>query len=195
MTGMNARTAARRARFAALALAASLAAAPAGAQAPTADPATGLPLAEGTRVRVRATNVNRGRRIEGSVFHLIVDTVVVDTAPEWRTHRIFGASTIPLDSLRRVPVPVRDIQELQVGMGPSRFVSVRRNVIRGAIVGALVGGLANTPQRNPSLRDVEEGAAVGLPIGAGLGFLWGIAFPSDRWRTIPLPSRPVAPAR
>ena len=188
MKGMNAGAAAA-ARAAVLLLAAAVAAGDARAQAPRADTAAGLPLAEGTRVRIRAASVNRGRRIEGSVLRRALDTVVVDTAPDWRTHRFFGGSTIPLDSLRRVPVPVDSIRELQVGIGRSRFTSARRGLVRGAIIGGVIGALANTPQRNPSLRDMGEGFTVGLPIGAGVGLLYGVLFPGDRWRTVPLGPR------
>lgn len=185
MKGTNVGTAVA-ARAAALLLAGAVAAVDASAQVPRTSDTASLPLAEGTRVRIRAASVNRGRRIEGEVLRRLVDTVVIDTAPDWRTHRFFGGSTIPLDSLRRVLVPVDSIRELQVGVGRSRFTSARRNVIRGAIIGGIIGGMANLPQRNPSLRDLGEGASIGLPVGAVIGLVYGVLLPGDRWRTVPL---------
>jgi hypothetical protein len=182
--GTPARIAALAAR---LALAAALVAPAARAQE-AGPPANTLPLVEGTRVRIRAPAVYLGRRIEGSVLRLLVDTVVVDTAPEWRTHRFFGGSTIPLDSLRRVRVHVDSIRQLQVSTGRSRLAGATRWVIRGAVIGALIGGIANTPQRNPTMRDVGDGIIIGAPVGAAIGLVYGLFNPGDLWRTVSLPA-------
>lgn len=147
-----------------------------------------LPLEEGTRVRIQAPSVNLGRRIEGSVLRLVLDTVVVDTAPDWRTHRFFGGSTIPLDSLRRIRVHVDSIRRLQVSTERSRLTSTARWFVRGAIFGALIGGISSTPQRNPTIRDIGDGALIGAPVGAGIGLLYGLFNPGDRWRDVRLPA-------
>lgn len=170
-----------------LLVAAALGAPTARAQQPAARADT-LPLDEGTRVRVRASSVALGRRVEGSVLRLVLDTVVVDTAPEWRTHRFFGGSTIPLDSLRRVRFHVDSIRELEVSTGRSRIAGATRWIVRGAVLGALVGGFANMPQRNPNIRDIGEGVAVGAPVGAGIGLIYGMFNPGNLWRSVRLPA-------
>lgn len=89
------------------------------------------------------------------------------------------------------PVPIRQgvIRRLDRSLGvPSRPESAVRGAIGGAFWGAIFLGLVQAVDDGSTVadqgfwEDVGEGAA----FGAGIGFVLGTIFPTERWRRIRL---------
>jgi hypothetical protein len=143
---------------------------------------------QGARVRVVARSV-APRRFEGSVQAVFRDTVVIDTAPSSTVRGLFSVSTVPVDSRRRVIVPVSAIQSAEVSIGRSRAVGMRQWALRLGLIGAVVVGVGSSPELNPSLSDMGRGAGIGLASGVALGALIGYLNPVEKWRRLPVPQR------
>lgn len=200
----------RRARRAMLATLAPLAAAlplVAGAQAPTAPrpaapaptaptPAAQAPdsttpldarLATGTRVRI-ALSSYRGARVEGTIDSVLPRAFVVDTA-EQRQFLIFSPGPPLIDRYRIMRVGFDEIEQVEVSTGSSRWRGALRWGLVAAALGAGINALSNSPERNPTSRDMlgaaTEGAIIGGVLGGGFGYLQG----RERWRTVAAPGR------
>ena len=141
----------------------------------------------GQRIRIIAPSHGRDRII-GVLDSLRDSAVVVDTAQRERRW-FFDPGPILTDSYRRVSIPLRDIRSLEVSRGRSRTKGALRGGVVGGLLGALTWGFANTPQFNPGWKDFKNGLgpglAIGAPLGATFGYLWG----REKWRTVPLPFR------
>ena len=90
----------------------------------------------GARVRLAAP-WSPTRRIVGTVQQTHADTVVVDTADVFAEHRLFNPVPVLVDGIRRVAVPITEVQRVEVSMGRSRWMGA----LKGAALGALIGGL------------------------------------------------------
>jgi hypothetical protein len=145
---------------------------PLAAQFPTA-------IAVGSRVRV-----------------VVADSVRQQWAPstQWLRGEVAGLSRDTL-YLRmpntEAPVPIRQsvIRRLDRSLGvPSRPESALRGAIGGAFWGAIFLGLVQGVDDGSGVadqgfwEDIGEGAA----FGAGIGFVLGTIFPTERWRRIRL---------
>jgi hypothetical protein len=87
-----------------------------------------------------------------------------------------------------VAIPRKMIRRLDRSLGvPSRPVSAIQGAVGGAVVGALYGLLARSLKAEDWRdRSVGDAAAVGAGPGAGIGFVLGALFPTERWRRIQL---------
>jgi hypothetical protein len=136
-----------------------------------------LPIAPGTRVRVRAANLVAP--LVANFLQMRGDTAVFieDAAGKgvWSLH-------------------VSDIARLERSDGEQR--ANKPYIIRGAAAGAavgLVGGLLVASSLEPSDSDKKysRGAsgAAGAVVGAVIGGLIGSRFGAERWTNVPLPRR------
>ena len=88
------------------------------------------------------------------------------------------------------PIPVRlgAIKRIDRSLGvPGRAESA----LRGAAAWAFLGGLTfavlrSADDRDRTWRHFGDDLAEGAAIGAGIGFVLGAVFPSERWRRVPL---------
>lgn len=67
---------------------------------------------------------------------------------------------------------------------PSRPVSGLRQAFGAAAIGALYAGLTYGLDENRSATNRREAIALGAGFGAGVGFLHGLIFPTERWRRV-----------
>jgi hypothetical protein len=88
------------------------------------------------------------------------------------------------------PVPIRHgvIRRLDRSLGtPSRPESALRGAIAGAFWGAIFLGLVQAADdRQQSSEAFWEDIGEGAAYGAGIGFVMGTIFPTERWRRIRL---------
>jgi hypothetical protein len=167
------------------AAAATVALSPAGAQ----EGNTEAPYEIGQRIRVTAPAHGR-EPIVGVVDSLRESAIVLDTA--YREKRwFFDTGPILIDKYRYISIPFDDIRTLEISRGRSRAKGAFRGAVIGGIVGALTYGFGATPQLNPGWSDFRKGVgpglAIGAPVGAVLGYLWG----REKWRPVSGPYRPV----
>jgi hypothetical protein len=122
----------------------------------------------GTRVRVIVPDTLRQewgppvQLLRGDVAAITRDTLVL------QLHATSSPLSIPRSSIRR----------LERSLGVNRFESA----LRGALFGAITVGLAHLVDDDPSWREFGDGAAVGAPVGFVLGVIW----PTERWRRVRL---------
>jgi hypothetical protein len=188
--------AARRgaARTAALVLAAAAVAAPAGRAAAQERDTTAAArpaalqdprLVPGTRIRVTLRNL-RDARFTGRIDSVLAQAFVLDTADRRSVLFIAPAPEL-LPPFRQARIRYDDIERLEISRGASRT----RGAVIGGLIGAAAGGLLtslnDTPQLNPSGRDVGRAAVGGVIVGGLLGGLVGAWIARERWATLPWP--------
>ncbi len=85
-----------------------------------------------------------------------------------------------------VAIPHKMIRRLDRSLGvPSRPASAIQGAVGGAVIGALYGLLFRSARAEDWRdRSVSEAAALGAGTGAGIGFVLGAIFPTERWRRI-----------
>lgn len=138
------------------------------AEAPAQEPPAASPVTVGTKVRIRAPSVAKGR-VEGMVLEIDEKSLLIGVSKD------------------RVPlrVPRQAITQLDVNAGQ------RGRVLKGMIIGAGVGAasftalLASTdlgPDSGDYAGAVGIGAVGGGILGAGIGAL----IKTDRWSPVPL---------
>jgi hypothetical protein len=157
------------------ALATALASAPLGGQLAAQFPTD---VAVGTRLRValpdslRQAWAPREQWLRGEVAALAVDTLYL---------RVPGTEA---------PVVIRraSIKRLDRSLGvPSRPASAIQGAVGMGIVGALYGVvLKSVGAEDWRHRSLGESTALGAGMGAGVGFVLGALFPTERWRRIRL---------
>jgi hypothetical protein len=135
-------------------------------------------VAVGTRVRVvlpdslRQTWGPREQWLRGEVTALTADTLYV---------RLQGAAA---------PVPIRRtaIKRIDRSLGvPSRPESAVRGAVGWAFWGAIYLATARkVADDDRTWRRFGDDLAEGAAIGAGVGFVLGAIFPSERWRRVRL---------
>ena len=136
----------------------------------------------GTRVRAWVPEEHRqqdasvrGQRLRGTVESIAGDTLRI---------------SIP-GTTSAVAVPRSSLARLDVSRGePSRVRSALSHMVDHALLGAAIGLLVtNSPGRSssPDTRDYLEALGIGAAWGAGSGVAYGLTFPSEQWRRIPLP--------
>ena len=154
------------------------------AQAPTA------PLdafAKGARIRFTSP-WNASRRIVGTVADARADSVVVDTADVFAQRRLFNPAPVVVDKFRRITLPIRNVDSVEVSMGRSRVVGMLRGGALGSVVGGAWAGLASmNGQSRPSFSQFARGFASGAVLGAGFGIPLGYVYRVERWRLVTRP--------
>jgi hypothetical protein len=134
-------------------------------------------VAVGTRLRVALPDSlrqtwPREQWVRGHVAALAVDTLYL---------RLPGTES---------PVAIRRsaIKRLDRSLGvPTPVESAFRGAVAWAFVGALYGVLLRTVDAEDWRdRSLGESAALGAGMGAGVGFVLGALFPSERWRRVRL---------
>lgn len=145
-------------------------------------------LAPGTRVRVTVPDTQR----------------FVGTVAQWRGDTLF-VSTGSGPEARVLALSPADIRSLQISGGrTSRLLSALKGAGVGGIAGAVGGGVVFLAESLVDECSVNEdllcfssaealaigllvGAYVGIPLGAVGGFL----FPSERWNSVVIATRPA----
>lgn len=154
---------------------------PASGQAPIA------PLdafVKGARIRLTSP-WNASRRIVGTVADARADSVVVDTADVFAQQRLFNPAPVVVDRYRRITLPIRDVDSVEVSMGRSRVVGMLRGGVIGSVIGGAWAGLASmNGQARPSFAQFASGFASGAVLGAGFGVPLGYVYRVERWRMI-----------
>ncbi|MFN2563695.1 MAG: hypothetical protein ABR499_01620 [Gemmatimonadaceae bacterium] len=87
-----------------------------------------------------------------------------------------------------VAIPHKMIRRIDRSLGmPSRPASAVQGAVGFALLGALYGVLFRTLEAEDwKDRSVGEAAALGAGTGAGIGFVLGAIYPTERWRRIQL---------
>ena len=146
-------------------------------------------LRPGMRVRFRAPAVAPDRFV-GTIRWLTPDSIAVDT-PD---HRL-------------ATVPRSPITAMEISLGTSRARAVRRGLMWGVPVGAAIGALVSATIRDPRAPfPVQSCACIGgadrraailvfTALGGVFGAGFGAANPSERWRSVPVPTEPQAAPR
>jgi hypothetical protein len=137
---------------------------PAAAQEPA-------PLAVGQRVRVRVGET--GRLHAGTLAALRGDTLVLDRGPR-------GPLALPLSSVMQL--------ERSRGPGRCRRPGARLEcVVLWTLVGAVAGSvIAYQATRCTNCDSSGIGVILGLPVGAGVGFVVGAVIGGERWEPLPV---------
>jgi hypothetical protein len=134
-------------------------------------------VAARTRVRVvlpdsvrQAWGPPREQWLRGEVASLAVDTLYL---------RLQGAAA-------PVPIPRAAIRRIDRSLGvPSRPESALRGAVSWAFLGALYWAALHADVDDTS-RALADRLGEGAAIGAGVGFVLGAIFPSERWRRVHL---------
>jgi hypothetical protein len=142
-------------------------------------------LVPGTRIRVTLRNL-RDARFAGRIDSVLAQAFVLDTADRRSVLFIAPAPEL-LPAFRQTRVRYEDIQRLEISRGASRT----RGAVIGGLIGAAAGGLLtslnDTPQLNPSGRDVGKAAVSGIVVGGLIGGIAGYWIARERWAPIPWP--------
>ena len=139
---------------------------------------------KGARIRLAAP-WNASRRIVGTIADARADSVVVDTADVFAQQRLFNPAPVVVDRYRRITVPIRDVDSVEVSMGRSRIVGMLRGGAIGSVVGGAWAGLASmNGQASPSFAQFARGFASGAVLGAGFGVPLGYVYRVERWRMV-----------
>lgn len=182
---------------AAVTLAATSLAAPAGAQqrdsaratptdsASAVQPPTDPRLVPGTRVRITLTTL-RNWRIDGDIDSVLARGFVVDTVE--RENFLFiarGPELLP--EYRTVRVRYDDIGQLEISRGRNRWKGALIWGLVGAGVGGALTGLNNAPELNPTGSDMARAAVSGAIVGGLLGGTIGYFTGREQWERLPWP--------
>ena len=136
----------------------------------------------GQRVRILAPELRRERYV-GRVEALPRDSIMLDTTGA-RRRLGFDTGPVLVEEFRRVTIPNRLIEAIDLSVGRT----TRRSTIKGALIGAVAGGglfgAANLPEINPGFRDFLDGAALGAVIGAVAGGVVGYLLGGERWEPL-----------
>lgn len=159
------------------------------------DPAAPLAaFVKGARIRL-ASPWNASRRIVGTVADARADSVVVDTADVFAQQRLFNPAPVVVDRYRRVTLPTKGVESVEVSLGRSRLVGMLRGATLGAVGGGAWAGLASmNGQPHPSFSRFATGFASGAVLGAGIGVPLGYIYRVERWRLVTRPGVVVRPA-
>jgi hypothetical protein len=168
-----------RRRFALLVMLCALAQRQAGAQ----DSSRVDDLRPGVRVRFRAPAVAPDRFL-GTRRWLTPDSIAID-APD---HRV-------------VTVPRSPITTMEISLGASRMRGAGRGLMWSVPIGAALGAIVTSKLRQPIAFPDDPCACKGETtrrtviinltiISAVLGGGFGAANPSERWRSVPVPTEP-----
>jgi hypothetical protein len=135
-------------------------------------------IVSGARVRVvlpdslrQASAPTRDQWIRGRVARLTADTLFL------------GLGGV------EAPIAIRHaaIKRIDRSLGvPSRGESALRGAVGWALFGALFGLATGWPEFDEGVNERNAGdrAALGAAWGAGVGFVLGALFPSERWRRV-----------
>jgi hypothetical protein len=136
-------------------------------------------VAVGSRVRVvlpdsfrQASGPPRQQWLRGNIAALAGDTLYL---------RLHGTAA-------PVPITRAAIRRIDRSLGvPSRPESALRGAVSWALLGAALGFATGWPDLDDrDERSNADAAALGAAWGAGIGFVVGAIFPSERWRRVRL---------
>jgi hypothetical protein len=135
-------------------------------------------VAVGSRVRVvvpdslrQASGPWRQQWLRGDVAALAGDTLYL---------QLQGAAA---------PVPIRRaaMRRIDRSLGmPTPAESALRNAVGWAFLGAVLGLTTGWPEGDLDTRSTGDAVGLGAAWGAGVGFILGALFPSERWRRVRL---------
>lgn len=176
-----------RATLLALALVAGDALAqPGAAEPPVVETAAphGDVFAAGTRLRLKAPAVHRGR-IVGTVVSRSADSLVIDTIDVAAEQRMFFPITVMVTEQRRMRLPLRAIDTVEISAGRSRPGGMIRFATRAALAGGLFLGLNYaTGTRQVNMRQFSAGFRTGAIAAAAIAAPFGYRRGSERWKAV-----------
>ena len=142
---------------------------------------------KGARIRL-VSPWDAKRRIVGTVADARADSVVVDTVDVFAQQRLFNPAPIVVDRYRRITLPIKGVDSVEVSMGRSRVVGVLRGASLGAVVGGAWAALASlNGQANPTFSQFASGFASGAALGVAFGVPLGYVYRVERWRLVTRP--------
>lgn len=143
---------------------------------------TGLEV--GMRIRVDADRLFP-ERVSGTVVFVSPDSLVLDTLDMRKVERRFFPKTLLVDSVRRVTVPVHDVDSVDVSLGTSRISGMLKGARTAALIGGAIIGLTYVSGVNKlSFDNFSDGFRSGAKIGAVVGLSIGFSYGSEQWRKV-----------
>jgi hypothetical protein len=136
----------------------------------------------GVRARVRVVRPDSLRQPSGPPREQWLRGEVAALAADTLYLRLQGTAA---------PLPIRraEIRRIDRSLGvPGRVESAFRGAVAWAVVGGLTyAALRRIDDRDRTWRRFGDDLGEGATIGAGVGFILGAVFPSERWRRVRLP--------